>query len=173
MVLVTYGDGVRIPSDADYPEMSSDSLDRNHFAHSDDLEDRPQEVQSPASVSVKSEADSDTGVIKRDICVNRTWTWHEHVYRKLNSKPTPHYIENILGLQTKPSSDPQDLKSRMIAETPVAQDSLPKITPSVPELNEPLNLSIRSDLKVRSKTMKGGFCSFHNDQIYNFIPFIF
>lgn len=31
-----------------------------------------------------------------------------------------------------------------------------KISSSVPELNEPLNLSIRSDLKIRAKTVKGG-----------------
>lgn len=44
----------------------------------------------------------------------------------------------------------------MIAEVP--EESLPKVAHSVPELVEPLNLSIRSggDVKVRTKTLKGG-----------------
>lgn len=137
--------------------MSSDNLDRNRLAFGNNPEDRPQELQSPASVSIKSEADSEGDVIKKDICENRTLSWHEHVYRKLTAKPTPHYIENILGLQEKTASEPQECKMRTVADiTPVVQHPHPKISSSVPELNEPLNLSIRSDFKIRAKTIKGG-----------------
>lgn len=74
-----------------------------------------------------------------DALLNRTLTWHEHVYRKLSGRPTPHYIENILGLQEEKK------------KTPEHQETVP-----VSDMNEPLNLSIKSDLKVRSKTVKGG-----------------
>lgn len=78
-----------------------------------------------------------------DSLLNRTLTWHEHVYRKLSGRPTPHYIENILGLQEeKKAAEPQE--------------PLPTICSTVPDMNEPLNLSVKSDLKVRSKTIKGG-----------------
>lgn len=129
--------------------MSADSVDRNRSALDDDLQVRPQEMQSPSSVS-------ETGnVINRDNCENRTLSWHEHVYRKLTAKPTPHYIENILGLQDKAAGEPQEYKGRM-ADGPGVEHPHPKMTSSVPELNEPLNLSIRSDLKIRAKTVKGG-----------------
>lgn len=78
-----------------------------------------------------------------DSLFNRTLTWHEHVYIKVSGRPTPHYIENILGLQKEKSN----------AEP---QEPVPTICSVVPDMNEPLNLSVKSDLKVRSKTVKGG-----------------
>lgn len=78
-----------------------------------------------------------------DALFNRTLTWHEHVYRKLSGRPTPHYIENILGLQEE-------------KKTPEPQEPVPTICSAVPDMNEPLNLSIKSDLKVHAKTVKGG-----------------
>lgn len=90
---------------------------------------------------------------------NRTYTWHEHVYRKLTGRPTPHYIENILGLQktntttTTPPAPPPPPPHHQQHQEPVSANRSP-----VPDMNEPLNLSIKSDTKVRSKTVKGGCC---------------
>nr|CAI5842285.1 unnamed protein product [Callosobruchus analis] len=61
-------------------------------------------------------------------------SWLKHVYRKLKNKPTPHYIENILGLH-KSDSEPETHKNvTKHPETFTAQ-------PAVTEVNEPLNLS--------------------------------
>lgn len=134
-------------------EMSSESID-NQFDSSTDLtsEDRAHEVRSPASVSAKSEPDSNNSV-HRESFVNRTLSWHEHVYKKINNRPTPHYIENILGIQRTPA-DADSEKMPVKISTP--SETVPKMTGSVQETNEPLNLSIRnSDVKVRTKTVKG------------------
>lgn len=97
----------------------------------------------------------------QESCVNRTLSWHEHVYRKLTNKPTPHYIENILGLQNNKCGqfiDTQDtMKTNVISvsEHVTQHDNFSKIPPSVTEINEPLNLSVKSELKIRTKTVKG------------------
>ncbi|EFA11601.1 homeobox protein ceh-31 [Tribolium castaneum] len=102
----------------------------------------------------KTDADektADSGVIKAFCGGNRTLSWHEHVYKKLTNKPTPHLIENILGIQNeKPEA------KRMIVSIADNQEDFPKLQPAGTgcEVNEPLNLSIRSDLKVRTKTVK-------------------
>ena len=116
---------------------------------SDIKEDRPN--------ASKEEEDN---AVTKEFCANRTLSWHEHVYKKLTNKPTPHLIENILGIQNRPHQfkEVQDLpkSNRMTVSAPVSpQDKFPKLEPSVNEVNEPLNLSIRSDLKVRTKTVKG------------------
>lgn len=83
----------------------------------------------------------------------RTLSWHEHVYRKLNTRPTPHYIENILGLSDNLSEldDVCDIERNgsMTVVSDFGDDSL-KL-----ELNEPLNLSIKCNNRVRTKTDKG------------------
>lgn len=140
--------------------MSSESLD-NQFESSVDLtpEDRNNlETRSPASVSVKSEPDLSNSVVNNKEClVNRTLSWHEHVYKKLTNRPTPHYIENILGIQKQSCYNDTDSMT-INKETPT--ETLPKIVAPVQELNEPLNLSVRnnSDVKVRTKTVKGKLC---------------
>lgn len=35
---------------------------------------------------------------EHDKNANSALSWHEHVYKKLSSRPTPHFIANILGL---------------------------------------------------------------------------
>lgn len=81
-------------------------------------------------------------------------SWHEHVYRPLSNRPTPHFIENILGIQN--SSKCTDVEGTLTkSKMPIISDSLvsdcvPKLVSSQ-DLNEPLNLSIRSE-KVRPKT---------------------
>jgi hypothetical protein len=115
-------------------------------------------VDGRADKALAPNIEPDGGVIK-EFCGNRTLSWHEHVYKKLTNKPTPHLIENILGIQNKSNQfkEVQDLPktNRMTVSAPVSpQENFPKLQPSV-EVNEPLNLSIRSDLKVRTKTVKG------------------
>ncbi|XP_065165531.1 homeobox protein Hox-A2-like [Atheta coriaria] len=82
----------------------------------------------------------------------RTLSWHEHVYRKLNTRPTPHYIENILGLSDNlcELDDVCDIERNgsMTVVSDFGDDSL-KL-----ELNEPLNLSIKCNNRVRTKTDK-------------------
>ncbi|CAH1979322.1 unnamed protein product [Acanthoscelides obtectus] len=73
-------------------------------------------------------------------------SWHEHVYRKLNNKPTPHYIENILGLH-KSDSETEMNKKVEGSETCTEQ-------PGVTDVNEPLNLSVKSQIKVRTRNPK-------------------
>ncbi|CAH1377944.1 unnamed protein product [Tenebrio molitor] len=114
-------------------------------------------VDGRADKALAPKIEPDGGVIK-EFCGNRTLSWHEHVYKKLTNKPTPHLIENILGIQNKSNQfkEVQDLPktNRMTVSAPVSpQENFPKLQPSV-EVNEPLNLSIRSDLKVRTKTVK-------------------
>ncbi|KAF7274390.1 hypothetical protein GWI33_012935 [Rhynchophorus ferrugineus] len=72
------------------------------------------------------------------------FSWHEHVYRRLTTKPTPHYIENILGLAnvTPPVSPLQNY--------PPA----PPVSGVEMEVNEPLNLSVRTDQKTRTRNTK-------------------
>lgn len=142
------------PSDGFSTEMSSESLD-NQFDSSVDLtpEDRNHETRSPASVSAKSEPDLSNSVNKESL-VNRTLSWHEHVYKKITNRPTPHYIENILGIQKQTCCNDESENMTVNNTNPI--ETLPKIVAPVQELNEPLNLSIRnSDVKVRTKTVKG------------------
>ncbi|KAH1023547.1 homeobox protein Hox-A4 [Dendroctonus ponderosae] len=74
------------------------------------------------------------------------FSWHEHVYRKMSNKPTPHYIENILGLGSI-NSQSQTLNTR--------QNTYPnRCTVSNLEINEPLNLSVKSEPTVRTKCAK-------------------
>lgn len=69
------------------------------------------------------------------------FSWHEHVYRRLTNKPTPHYIENILGLpKVTTHSQPQNNYKRSLSDF---------------EINEPLNLSVKSEPTVRTKCAKG------------------
>ncbi|KAJ8986276.1 hypothetical protein NQ317_009986 [Molorchus minor] len=86
------------------------------------------------------------------------FSWHEHVYRKLSNKPTPHYIENILGLQSKSSQDNQQDNNMIVHVTPPVspQSTFSNIPPVVPtsEVNEPLNLSVKNEHRVRTKTVK-------------------
>lgn len=97
----------------------------------------------------------------QESCGNRTLSWHEHVYRKLTNKPTPHYIENILGIQNNKSGQFIDTEDTMktnilsVSEHVTQHDNFSKIPPSVTEINEPLNLSVKSELKIRTKTVKG------------------
>ncbi|XP_018320572.1 hematopoietically-expressed homeobox protein hhex-like [Agrilus planipennis] len=90
--------------------------------------------------------------------LNRTYSWHEHVYRKVNARPTPHFIENILGIQTKRTTCPDDVLQK--DDSSLLQGFLPaevsKVTVAVQDANEPLNLSIKSD-KPGPKTV-------HRDQ---------
>ncbi|XP_066248739.1 homeobox protein Hox-A4-like [Euwallacea similis] len=66
------------------------------------------------------------------------FSWHEHVYRKLSNKPTPHYIENILGLGNGNSQSENTFCRTMVNL----------------EVNEPLNLSVKSELTIRTKCVK-------------------
>ncbi|XP_050497400.1 homeobox protein Hox-A4-like [Diabrotica virgifera virgifera] len=75
------------------------------------------------------------------------FSWHEHVYRRLNNKPTPHYIENILGLKSEQCEEQDD----MIANVTNPPINYPVMTA---ESNEPLNLSVKNQLKIRTKTAK-------------------
>lgn len=77
-------------------------------------------------------------------------SWHEHVYRKVSGRPTPHYIENILGLH-------QEGKEPTATTAANAATTIRAPAATAVEMNEPLNLSIKSDLKVRPKTVKGGW----------------
>lgn len=137
--------------------MSSESLD-NQLESSVDFtpEDRNLETRSPISESVNSESDLSNSVNK-ECLVNRTLSWHEHVYKKITNRPTPHYIENILGIQKQTCYNDTDSMT-VSKQTPT--ETLPKIVAPVQELNEPLNLSVRnsSDVKVRTKTVKGKLC---------------
>lgn len=145
-----------------------------------------------------------------DASDRQQWTlfWHEHVYKNLAPKPTPHYIENILGIQPSPprpttpplpitiphqldtrsmsprssteSRDKHDLKLGSIiplvrkatSKQPVATNVItptPQTNPVVrvhpaqriclpstaasDSLNEPLNLSIKTEKKVPAKSV--------------------
>ncbi|KAJ8923608.1 hypothetical protein NQ315_010187 [Exocentrus adspersus] len=86
-------------------------------------------------------------------------SWHEHVYRRLTNKPTPHYIENILGLQNRSAGGQLQQDGVMIGHVtpPVSpKNSFSNVQqPTVPsDVNEPLNLSVKNELKVRTKTVK-------------------
>ena len=87
--------------------------------------------------------------------IDRTLTWHEHVYRKLTQKPTPHYIENILGFPSKSCASDSDKLKVNPASSPAASEVVPKITITMQDLNEPLNLSVRPGAKTRVKSSKG------------------
>lgn len=88
-------------------------------------------------------------------------SWHEHVYRRLTNKPTPHYIENILGLQGKSAGQLQQDTTMTDHVTPPdsPQNSFSNVQPPTvtSDVNEPLNLSVKNELKVRTKTVKGIF----------------
>ncbi|KAF5275351.1 hypothetical protein FQR65_LT04179 [Abscondita terminalis] len=82
-------------------------------------------------------------------------SWHEHVYEKLSNRPTPHFIEDILGIQnssSKCNDEEETLKSKLPVNSSdsVVPDCASKLI-HPQELNEPLNLSTRSE-KVRPKT---------------------
>ncbi|KAF5300959.1 hypothetical protein FQA39_LY10929 [Lamprigera yunnana] len=83
----------------------------------------------------------------------RTLSWHEHVYRKLSNKPTPHFIENILGIQNSSSQCNEVEQVLNIPKMPMISATLVSdyVLHSPHEVNEPLNLSIRCD-KLRCKT---------------------
>lgn len=111
-----------------------------------------QEVfSSSASRSLMSPSDLNSSSVDEQL-YKRTFSWHEHVYRKLTTRPTPHYIENILGISKKTSGEQEPIVHKQVIDV----DNFQVIT-NVPDLNEPLNLSIRSDLKVRMKNVKGKF----------------
>lgn len=146
-------------SDVGHPDMSSENTAQHIFVSISDIfsENYSHEVNSSLSVS---EQDSINSVINNEQCENnKTLSWHEHVYKKLNNKPTPHFIENILGIQRKSnysSNSEETFNSKMpVISASLATNSFQRLS-SVNELNEPLNLSIRSD-KVRPKSsIKGG-----------------
>ncbi|XP_056645656.1 homeobox protein ceh-30 [Diorhabda sublineata] len=77
-------------------------------------------------------------------------SWHEHVYRRLSSKPTPHYIENILGLK----SEQCDNQDNMIGNFSPPKVSYPVQQTVTADINEPLNLCVKSQIKIRAKTVK-------------------
>lgn len=92
------------------------------------------------------------------------FSWHEHVYKKLTTRPTPHFIENILGLPgvKVASRTDKDGVRRVTKMNCVSVDvnsaGLARRSLTVGDLNEPLNLSIRSE-EVRIKTgNKGRLC---------------
>ncbi|KAL3289885.1 hypothetical protein HHI36_023275 [Cryptolaemus montrouzieri] len=110
------------------------------------------QVHSPQKGSDSVSAEYESSDNKEDVNNKKTLTWHEHVYRRLTSKPTPHYIENILGIQCEKSSetDEHELKNMCLAEN---SDSFAKDQSSLTDaINEPLNLSIRNNAKVKTKT---------------------
>ncbi|KAB0801368.1 hypothetical protein PPYR_05722 [Photinus pyralis] len=131
--------------------MSSENSVQNTF-ESVTAETRVQEAYSPNLSKTECHNDASQSVQFE----NGTLSWHEHVYRKLTTRPTPHFIENILGIQSiSPkcnNGEETANKSKMsfISASRVS-DSVPKLA-ATHELNEPLNLSIRSD-KVRAKTI--------------------
>lgn len=124
--------------------MSRDSV-QQPFDHQDSVI-IPREEAS----GCETNSDKDSSSFSR-----RTLSWHEHVYRKLTNKPTPHLIENILGIaKAKPLDDDRDvLHQRMALHAEDPPDS--KLPRPVQDTNEPLNLSIKSDAKVRTKVAKG------------------
>lgn len=145
-------------SDGGSSEMSSENSVQNTYeSFSNILPENYVQIHSPSSVS---EPDSNNSTINNKHCDSRTLSWHEHVYRKLTTRPTPHFIENILGIQSKPSKcndvETTLTKTKMpTISASHAADCTPKLLSSQ-DINEPLNLSIRSD-KVRPKTLsKGG-----------------
>ncbi|XP_022901320.1 homeobox protein Nkx-6.3-like [Onthophagus taurus] len=112
------------------------------------MTDSPEKEEKLHAIGVSSEPDGDGDVrSKDDAC--RTLTWHEHVYKKLTNKPTPHYIENILGLQSKTTCQGEDncRKTVSLTETPQDDSTEPK-----EEVNEPLNLSIKTDAPATKRT---------------------
>ncbi|XP_060537375.1 hematopoietically-expressed homeobox protein hhex-like [Cylas formicarius] len=97
------------------------------------------DVEQPTtSNNVRGETFQNSCSVSFDRC-----SWHEHVYRRLTNKPTPHYIENILGLANgTPAIPPQN-------DYPNLQAVHGEF-----ETNEPLNLSVKSEPKVRTKCPK-------------------
>lgn len=73
------------------------------------------------------------------------FSWHEHVYKKLNNKPTPHYIENILGLG--------NLNSQTHAQNSYNNHRAMNNS----EVIEPLNLSVKCEATIITKVPKGKF----------------
>lgn len=140
--------------------MSSDiKEDHQNFADSH-CHTQNQEELSSKTISEKTSSESSPNALTRVFNSSKTLSWHEHVYKKLTNKPTPHYIENILGIQCNKTSHLQDLTSpksnkMTVSETILTQDKFFKVHTSVTSVNEPLNLSIRSDLKVRNKVLRG------------------
>lgn len=94
----------------------------------------------------------------------KSLSWHDHVYKKLNTGPTPHYIENILGLKVCDNNKEQTMTFSAIKHNNASY----KV-----DLNEPLNLSIKcnsvtntnfnnsnsSNNRTRTKTLNKGKCS--------------
>lgn len=138
--------------------MSSD-IKEDH-QNSTDCQTQNQDELSSKTHSNKTVSESSPNLLTREFNSSKSLSWHEHVYKKLTNKPTPHYIENILGIQSNKTSQLQDLtlhktNKMTVSETVLTQDKFSKVHTSVTPVNEPLNLSIRSDLKVRSKILKG------------------
>lgn len=131
----------------------SDENTRDSSAQLANVDNNVQEIHSPASASVTSSSDFLNS--SNEEHVYNSFSWHEHVYRKLTTRPTPHYIENILGISMKTNSETDEslVKQRIVVNN--IQENTNKIVASVQETNEPLNLSIKSDLKVRIKNVKG------------------
>lgn len=72
-------------------------------------------------------------------------SWHEHVYKKLSSRPTPHFIANILGLP--PSVTKMNNNSANNCGDLVVPKGPLKVDLGDKDLNEPaepLNLTIPS-----------------------------
>ncbi|XP_030748787.1 transcription factor LBX1 [Sitophilus oryzae] len=91
-------------------------------------------VQQPSSSTNRCAADFHNSCSAR----LERFSWHEHVYRRLTTKPTPHYIENILGLANV---------------SPPASPNSPALTTDL-DINEPLNLSVKTEQKVRTRSAK-------------------
>lgn len=105
-------------------------------------------IDSVDSASVRNEPTEDNNPIM-------TFTWHEHVYRRLTTKPTPHYIENILGIHGDKALDTNsDVEMNNLCLSAVSEDTFAKVQSNVTDTNEPLNLSIRSSAKVKTKVSK-------------------
>lgn len=70
-------------------------------------------------------------------CTNWTLFWHKHVYKKLASKPTPHYIENILGI---PKTAP--VQSAEPALSPKVSEFITPMSPLLPQTDVAVSPSI-------------------------------
>ncbi|KAK9889117.1 hypothetical protein WA026_004388 [Henosepilachna vigintioctopunctata] len=138
--------------------MFSEDPESAKLSHKDDLPPpivQDFEVLSPTKESESAGIENETSVKKNEeINILKTLTWHEHVYRRLSSKPTPHYIENILGIQDSKSADVGETEVKKMCLSGSSDDSFVKIQTNLTDVNEPLNLSIRSIAKVKTKTVK-------------------
>ncbi|KAJ8939954.1 hypothetical protein NQ318_006135, partial [Aromia moschata] len=81
--------------------------------------------------------------------------------QEADQQADPHYIENILGLQSRSAGQfsQEGQQDNMIGHVtpPVSpQSNFPNMptAPAVGDVNEPLNLSVKTEHKVRTKTAK-------------------